>query len=71
MFSAYFVRMAVVVRGGSFAGILSPPVAQLLMPLQFAGILGEATLTAWLVTRGVDVPRRQDAAASAIPLGRI
>jgi hypothetical protein len=55
----------------SFAGILSPPVAALLMPLQFAGIAGEAVLTLWLVTRGVDVPRWQDAAASAIPLGRI
>lgn len=55
----------------SFAGILSPQLAPLLMPLQFAGIAGEATLTLWLLLRGVDVPRWQDAAASAIPLGRI
>jgi hypothetical protein len=49
----------------SFAGVLSPEMAQVLAPLQFAGILGEATLTLWLVTRGVDVPRWR--AASAIP----
>jgi hypothetical protein len=42
----------------SLTTLLSPPLARLLTPyIMFPGILGEATLTFWLLVKGVNVQR--------------
>jgi uncharacterized protein DUF4386 len=50
----------------SLSTLLSPPLAQVLTPyVMFPGILGEATLTFWLLVKGVNVPRWLEQASAA------
>jgi Domain of unknown function (DUF4386) len=43
------------------ASLLSPPFARSLSPyVMFPGILGEVTLTLWLLVKGVDVPKWEE-----------
>lgn len=45
----------------AFANLLAPPVADALSPwILFPGILGEASLTLWLLVKGVNVERWHD-----------
>jgi hypothetical protein len=48
------------------ASVLSPPFARSLSPyILIPGILGEATLTLWLLVMGVNVPRWKEQARAA------
>lgn len=50
----------------SLSSLLSPPLAKLLSPyIMFPGILGEATLTLWLLVKGVNVERWNEQARAA------
>jgi hypothetical protein len=50
----------------SFTNLLSPPLARYLLPYIMApGILGEASLTLWLLVMGVNVQRWLDQASAA------
>jgi hypothetical protein len=51
---------------GSFASLLSPPLANALSPYILApGILGEGALTLWLLVVGVNPQRWKEQAAAA------
>jgi len=65
-----FIGLALMISGlawltGNLSAILSPPLAAMLAPLQFVGILGEATLTVWLLVMGVNVTKWREQAAAA------
>jgi hypothetical protein len=50
----------------SFTNLLSPPLARYLLPYIMApGILGEASLTLWLLVMGVNVQRWLEQASAA------
>jgi hypothetical protein len=49
------------------ASVLSPPVASFLFPyILLPGMIGEGTLTVWLLARAVDAPRWQEQASGAL-----
>ena len=57
----------------SLATFLSPPLARSLSPyVLIPGIVGEASLTVWLLVAGVNVPRwKEQAGAGLAPAGRL
>ncbi len=49
----------------SFANLLSPPLARYLVPYIMApGMIGEASLTLWLLVMGVNVQRWKEQASA-------
>jgi hypothetical protein len=50
-----------------FASVLSPPFAGLLFPyILLPGMIGEGTLTVWLLAKAVDAPRWREQASGAL-----
>jgi hypothetical protein len=51
---------------GSFASFLSPPLIKVLFPyIMWPGMLGEASLTVWLLVKGVNVQRWKEQVSAA------